>query len=367
LTEWNDTAVPVPPVTVPQLVAARAAATPDATAVVYGDGTEELTYAGFDARVAALAALLRERGALPETRVAVAVPRSADLLVAVHAVLRAGAVYVPVDPDLPAERIGLLLDDAAPACVLTTRGLVERFPRLSGPDTILLGDGAPAGDGGALTAPVPVAPGSAAYMIFTSGSTGRPKGVVVSHEAIVNRMLGMQREFALAADDRVLHKTPVGFDVSVWELLWPLTTGAAVVVARPGGHRDPQYLAAAVKTHRVTTVHFVPSMLRVFLDSLDEPAATAAGGALRRVICSGEALPAELADACLGLLGVPLFNLYGPTEAAIDVTRWSCVPAGTGAMVPAGTGTVPIGGPVDNTRVYVLDAALRPVVPGRAG
>ncbi|MFF6815491.1 amino acid adenylation domain-containing protein, partial [Streptomyces sp. NPDC012403] len=370
LAEWNDTAVPVPPVTVPELVAARAAATPDATAVVYGDGgdgTEELTYAEFDARVAALAALLRERGAVPETRVAVAVPRSADLLVAVHAVLRAGAVYVPVDPDLPAERIGLLLDDAAPACVLTTRGLVERFPRLSGPDTVLLGDGAPAGDGGALSSPVPVAPGSAAYMIFTSGSTGRPKGVVVSHEAIANRVLGMQREFALTADDRVLHKTPVGFDVSVWELLWPLTTGATVVVARPGGHRDPQYLAAAVETHRVTTVHFVPSMLRVFLDVLDEPAAAAAGAGLRRVICSGEALEAELADTCLGLLGVPLFNLYGPTEAAIDVTRWSCLPAGTGTTPPAGTGTVPIGGPVDNTRVYVLDAALRPAAPGVAG
>ncbi|WP_217142904.1 non-ribosomal peptide synthetase [Streptomyces sp. AC627_RSS907] len=370
LAEWNDTAVPVPPVTVPGLVAAQTAATPGATAVVYGDGgdgTEELTYAEFDARVAALAALLRERGAVPETRVAVAVPRSADLLVAVHAVLRAGAVYVPVDPDLPAERIRLLLDHAAPACVLTTRGLAERFPRLSGPDTVLLGDHAPAGDAGALSSPVPVAPGSAAYMIFTSGSTGRPKGVVVSHEAIANRVLGMQREFALTADDRVLHKTPVGFDVSVWELLWPLTTGATVVVARPGGHRDPAYLAAAVETHRVTTVHFVPSMLRVFLDFLDERAAVAAGAGLRRVICSGEALPAELADTCLGLLGVPLFNLYGPTEAAIDVTRWRCVPAGTGATVTAGTGTVPIGGPVDNTRVYVLDAALRPVAPGVAG
>ncbi|MEZ3182638.1 amino acid adenylation domain-containing protein, partial [Streptomyces pimonensis] len=368
LTEWNDTAVPVPPVTVPELVAAQTAATPDATAVVYGDGgdgTEELTYAEFDARVAALAALLRERGAVPETRVAVAVPRSADLLVAVHAVLRAGAVYVPVDPDLPAERIGLLLDDAAPACVLTTRGFVERFPRLGGPDTVLLGDGTPAGDGAALSSPVPVASGSAAYMIFTSGSTGRPKGVVVSHEAIANRVLGMQREFALTADDRVLHKTPVGFDVSVWELLWPLTTGATVVVARPGGHRDPEYLAAVVGTRRVTTVHFVPSMLRVFLDALDEP--VAAGTGLRRVICSGEALTAELADACLGLLGVPLFNLYGPTEAAIDVTRWRCVPAGTDTAAHAGAGTVPIGGPVDNTRVYVLDAALRPVAPGVAG
>ncbi|MEW1601535.1 amino acid adenylation domain-containing protein, partial [Streptomyces sp. NPDC093808] len=360
LVEWNDTAVPVPPVSVPELVAAQAAATPDATAVVYADGGaggEELTYARFDARVAALAARLRERGVAPETRVAVALPRSADLLVAVHAVLRAGGVYVPVDPELPAERIGLLLDDAAPACTLTTRDLAERFPRLDGPDTVLLGADAPVGAGAARTAPVPVAPGSAAYMIFTSGSTGRPKGVVVSHEAIANRVLGMQREFALTADDRVLHKTPVGFDVSVWELLWPLTTGAAVVVARPGGHRDPHYLAGAVGDHGVTTVHFVPSMLRVFLDSVDGPAA--AGFRLRRVICSGEALPAGLADASLALLGVPLFNLYGPTEAAIDVTRWQCL--------PAWKGPVPIGAPVDNTRVYVLDAALRPVAPGVAG
>ncbi|MFI6210226.1 amino acid adenylation domain-containing protein, partial [Streptomyces sp. NPDC051041] len=354
LAEWNDTAVPVPPVSVPELVAAQAAATPDAIAVV--DGERELTYAGFDARVAALATRLRERGAGPEARVAVAVPRSAELLVAVHAVLRAGGVYVPVDPDLPAERVGLLLDDAAPVCLLTTPGLAARLSRPGGPDTVLVEADAPAGDGTARPAPIPPAPGSAAYMIFTSGSTGRPKGVVVPHEAIANRVLGMQREFALTADDRVLHKTPVGFDVSVWELLWPLTAGAAVVVARPGGHRDPGYLAAAVETHRVTTVHFVPSMLRVFLD---EPAAAASGSRLRRVICSGEELPAGLADACLALLGVPLFNLYGPTEAAIDVTRWRCL--------PAWTGTVPIGGPVDNTRVYVLDAALRPVAPGVPG
>ena len=191
-------------------------------------------------------------------------------------------------------------------------------------------------------------------MLYTSGSTGRPKGVVVPHEGIANRLAWMQDAYRLTPDDRVLQKTPAGFDVSVWEFLWPLLNGATLVVARPDGHRDPGYLARLIAEERVTTVHFVPSMLRTFLD---EPA-SAACTSLTRVICSGEALPAELAARCLATLeGARLHNLYGPTEASVDVTAWRC----------DGGDTVPIGRPVWNTRAYVLDSALQPVPVGVTG
>ncbi|WP_448324117.1 amino acid adenylation domain-containing protein, partial [Streptomyces sp. DSM 41493] len=198
-------------------------------------------------------------------------------------------------------------------------------------------------------------PSHPAYVIYTSGSTGRPKGVVVPHEGVVNRLAWMQGEFGLGASDRVLQKTPFGFDVSVWEFFWPLVEGAVLVVARPGGHRDPAYLAGLVQAQGVTVVHFVPSMLQIFLR---EPAAASCGG-LRAVFCSGEALSAELRDQFLGMLDVPLHNLYGPTEASVDVTAWSCA-AGEGPVVP-------IGRPVWNTRVFVLDAMLQPVPVGSVG
>jgi FkbM family methyltransferase len=177
--------------------------------------------------------------------------------------------------------------------------------------------------------------------------------VVVQHDAIVNRLAWMQAKFGLAADDRVLQKTPFGFDVSVWEFFWPLLEGATLVVARPGGHRDPEYLAELIREEGVTSVHFVPSMLHVFLSS---PAAAKCTG-LRRIICSGEALPAPLVERYFETLSVPLYNLYGPTEAAVDVTCWDCAPSAS----------VPIGSPVWNTRMHVLDPLLRPVPIGVRG
>ncbi|WP_189939361.1 AMP-binding protein, partial [Streptomyces sulfonofaciens] len=198
-----------------------------------------------------------------------------------------------------------------------------------------------------------------AYVMYTSGSTGAPKGVVVTHAGIVNRLLWMQSEYGLDASDAVLQKTPYGFDVSVWEFFWPLITGARVVVADPEGHRDPAYLADLIRARGVTTVHFVPSMLRAFLAA---PDAAAAGEGLRRVLCSGEALPSALAAHARDVLGPKLHNLYGPTEASVDVTSWALDPTRE-----SGPGTVPIGRPVWNTRVYVLDGGLRPVVPGVVG
>ncbi|MFJ4686580.1 amino acid adenylation domain-containing protein [Streptomyces sp. NPDC088789] len=330
LTGWNDTGHDVPAVTLPELFAAQAARTPDATALLFED--ERLTYAELDARVERTARVLAGLGVRAERTVAVALPRSVELVVALLAVHRAGGAYLPLDPDQPAERRALMVEDAAPVLVIA-----DALP--DGPE------GEP---------PAAYDPRTTAYVLYTSGSTGRPKGVAVPHAGIANRLLWMQDAYRLTADDRVLQKTPAGFDVSVWEFFWPLITGAALVVARPDGHRDPAYLAALIRDQGVTTAHFVPSMLQAFLE---EPSA-AGCAALRQVMCSGEALPVPVARRFHEVLSCALHNLYGPTEASVDVTA---------VEVPPGAGRVVIGRPVWNTRVLVLDAALRPVPPGVAG
>ncbi|MFI6502763.1 amino acid adenylation domain-containing protein [Nonomuraea typhae] len=322
------------PRTLLDLIEDRIAATPQAPAVRHG--AVQLTFAELDRAAGALAGRLAALGAGPERTVAVCLPRSPDLVVALVAVLKTGAAYLPLDPDYPAERVTYMLADARPVAVVR-------------PGSVTPGAGAAPAPGGRAVA------GNPAYVIYTSGSTGRPKGVIVAHEAIVNRLQWMQAEYGLGADDRVLQKTPSSFDVSVWEFFWPLIAGATLVLADPGGHRDPAYLAALIQREHITTVHFVPSMLRAFLA---EPSA-AGCGSLRRVICSGEELPADLAAAFHRVLGDRLHNLYGPTEAAVDVTSWACRP-GEG-------GTVPIGVPVWNTRIHVLGPDLRPVPYGELG
>ncbi|GAA4960292.1 non-ribosomal peptide synthase/polyketide synthase [Actinoplanes utahensis] len=336
---FDDTGRGLPGGTLTRLLAEQAARTPRARAVVFED--RELTYAELDEWVERLAARLAAAGAGPDRFVAVSLPRSVELVVALLAVLRCGAAYLPIEPDLPAERRAFMCDDVRPVLVL------DRL------EAVRDGDGLPAPAASAFSPP---GPADAAYVIYTSGSTGRPKGVVVPHEGIVNRLLWMQHEYRLGPDDVVLQKTPAGFDVSVWEFFWPLMTGATLVVARPDGHRDPAYLARLIQDRAVTTVHFVPSMLRAFLA---EPTAGACTG-LRRVICSGEALPGELVAAWQRILDVPLHNLYGPTEASVDVTSFAC-PSGWAG------GPVPIGRPVWNTRAYVLDRFLRPVPAGVPG
>ncbi|MEV0401887.1 amino acid adenylation domain-containing protein [Actinoallomurus sp. NPDC050550] len=354
LEEWNATARPVPPVTLADLFEAQVARTPDAVALVY-EGAE-LTYAEFDARINRLAHYLVECGIGPERFVALAVPRSVELLVAMYAVVKAGAAYAPVDPDHPADRVAYVLADTRPTLVLTTTDVANRLP--GDAPLLILDDPEVREELAGFPADPPVrtvTPANAAYVIHTSGSTGRPKGVVVPHAGIVNRLLWAQDEYGLGPGDRVVQKTPATFDVSVWEFFWPLQTGAALVIARPDGHRDAGHLAELIRECRVTTAHFVPSMLAAFLT---EPQAADCAG-LRRVLCSGEALSPELAERFQQVLpGVELHNLYGPTEASVDVTSWRHRP---------GSGSVPIGRPVWNTRAYVLDPALRPVPPGVPG
>ncbi|HWM02242.1 MAG TPA: amino acid adenylation domain-containing protein, partial [Actinophytocola sp.] len=350
LTEWNATDVPTRPATLAELVTAQARRTPDAVAVV--DERDRLGYAELDAAAEAVARRLAEHGAGPETVVAVHAPRSVPLVVGLLGVLKAGAAYLPLDPEYPADRLAFMLTDAGATLVLADEPPpgIDRFATvlpLSEVDT-------PAGAGPVRTA----RPHNAAYVIYTSGSTGRPKGVVNTHAGIVNRLDWMQAALRIGPDDTVLHKTPIGFDVSVWEIFWPLTVGARLVLARPGGHRDPGYLREVIGRHRVTTVHFVPSMLDAFLAGDGPDPST-----LRRIVCSGEELPADLARRCVAALsGAELHNLYGPTEAAVDVTAWHATPAALAAV-----SRVPIGAPIHNVTTHVLDARLRPVPVGVAG
>jgi L-serine---[L-seryl-carrier protein] ligase len=355
LVDFNHTAHPVPDTTLTALLEVQARTSPAATALV-AEGVE-VSYAELHRRANRMARELIRHGAAPGTLVAVAVPRSVELVVSLLAVLKTGAAYLPLDPDYPVDRLDFMLRDARPVLVATVRDVFGALP-VDAPVLVLDEPGTAAmlaaRDGSALDART-VDPRDAAYVIYTSGSTGVPKGVVVPHRGIVNRLLWMQHRYGLTPQDRVLQKTPASFDVSVWEFFWPLLTGATLVLARPGGHKDPRYLAELIRTERVSTVHFVPSMLREFLS---EPDAAGCRG-LRRVICSGEALPAELAARVFEVLDTELHNLYGPTEASVDVTAWECRPE-PGAVVP-------IGQPVWNTQMYVLDRRHRPVPVGVVG
>ncbi|CAM4008173.1 non-ribosomal peptide synthetase [Nocardiopsis rhodophaea] len=330
------------------------------------DGTVT-TYGQLDRLSNQVARSLRAQGVGPEARVAVMAERGSELLPGLLGILKAGGAYVPIDPGYPEERIALLLEDCRPAAVLTSAGVdADRVPAdipvhrvadlYRGPD----GPPPPAADSSDL-----------AYIIYTSGSTGRPKGVMVEHHSVVNRLAWMQRHYPIGAGDTLLQKTPISFDVSVWELFWWCVEGAQLVLLPPGAEKDPREIARAAREHGVTALHFVPSMLGPFLELLEEDTeARAAASTLRYVFCSGEALPAERVNQFNRLftelqdIGTAplLVNLYGPTEAAVDVTRYDCPPAAEGPV-----SRVPIGRPVQNTSLYVLGAHGGPQPVGAPG
>jgi amino acid adenylation domain-containing protein len=356
LHDWNATARPYPTdVCLHELFEAQAARTPDATALVFEDQT--LSYRELNERANQLAHALQAHGVGPETRVGVSLHRSFELVIALYAILKAGGAYVPLDPSYPADRLQFMLEDSQVAALLTeTHILGERA--LPGVAVICVDrDADVIAQQPAQNPRSAVQPTNLAYVIYTSGSTGRPKGAMNSHVAIVNRLIWMQDEYQLTADDRGVQKTPFSFDVSVWEFFWPLIVGARLVVARPEGHKDPAYLAELIATQGITTIHFVPSMLSAFLEEPRVERCTS----LKRVICSGEALPYEVQERCFArLAAAELHNLYGPTEAAVDVTYWAC-------QRHSQQRSVPIGRPVANTQIHILDAQLRPAPIGVAG
>ena len=357
LEKINQTEMTLPLTTLSVLVAEQAAKTPDAPALP--DAQHHLTYREMREQVVALANQLRARGVKPGDSVAVALPRSVFLTLALHAIVEAGAAWLPLDTGYPDDRLQMMLEDARPSLLITTDDQRPRFSHLSvdvfSYNTLFSAEG---------SEPLNLsAPEQTAYIIFTSGSTGRPKGVMVGQTAIVNRLLWMQNHYPLTADDVVAQKTPCSFDVSVWEFWWPFIAGAKLVMAEPEAHRDPLAMQAFFAKYGVTTTHFVPSMLAAFVASLT-PENAACCASLKQVFCSGEALPTLLCREWEHLTHVPLHNLYGPTEAAVDVSWY---PAFGPELALVTGNSVPIGFPVWNTGLRILDAMMRPVPFGVAG
>src|ERR1051326_7745414 len=340
LIQWNNNETDYGPHRcLHQLIEAQVERSPEATALVY-EG-QQLTYAELNRRANQLGHYLQAHGVGPEVLVGVLMERSLELVIGLLGILKAGGAYVPLDPGYPEERLRTIVTDAGIAVVLTQERVTA----------VLSEPGLEENPKSAVTAE------NLAYVIHTSGSTGTPKGAMNTHRAIGNRLHWMQERYQLSAADRVLQKTPLSFDVSVWEFFWPLLEGARLVVARPGGHQDPEYLLGLIEQEQITTLHFVPSMLQQFL---------AQGGiaqqcqSVRQVMCSGEALSLELQERYFEVLSAPLHNLYGPTEAAVDVTSWECQRGERGTSVP-------IGAPIANVEVYVLDEQMRLAPVGVVG
>ena len=351
---WNHTQAAYPNErSIHSLIEAQVFATPDAPALVFGEQT--LSYAELNRRANQLAHKLRELGVGPDALVGIAMERSLEMVIGLLGIVKAGGAYVPLDPEYPQDRLAYMFEDSGIALLLTQSHLRDNLPIPAGLRSLDLDVEDLSGYSDANPA-VDVAPLNLAYVIYTSGSTGRPKGAGNSHQALVNRLWWMQKAYGLDASDSVLQKTPFSFDVSVWEFFWPLMTGARLVVAQPGAHRDPQLLVETINHHGISTLHFVPSMLQAFMTHEAVESCTS----LKRVVCSGEALPAELARQTLQRLpAAGLYNLYGPTEAAIDVTHWTCQ--------PDESISVPIGQPIDNLKTHILEGSLQPAVRGSAG
>ncbi len=355
LLDWNQTEVDYPRNTpLHRFVEDQAARTPDSVAVVAGD--LQLTYRELNQRANQLAHRLRKLGVGPDVLVAVCAERSLELVIALLGSIKAGGAYVPLDPEYPTDRLQAMLLDANPPAVLTQAHLRDRVPLSNAKVICLDNDWPDLAQENTENPNVELTGKNLAYCIYTSGSTGKPKGVLNIHEAIVNRLLWMRDQYQITSAERILQKTPYSFDVSVWEFFLPLITGATLVMAKPGGHKDPEYLIRLIRDQQVTTLHFVPSMLALFLeaDGIEQCRS------VRQVFASGEALSVELQSRFFERFHAGLHNLYGPTEAAVDVTCWECRPDYARTVVP-------IGRPVANTQAYILDEHLEPVPVGVSG
>jgi amino acid adenylation domain-containing protein/non-ribosomal peptide synthase protein (TIGR01720 family) len=355
LVEWNNTAKEYPQdKCIHHLFEQQVERTPNTAAVVF-EG-EQLTYQQLNARANKIAHYLQSLGVGSEVLVGICVERSLEMIVGLLGILKAGGAYVPLDPTYPSERLRYMLEDSGVQVLLTQEKLVSSLGKHNAhvvcldtlERTIAIQSKSNPISG--------VTPDNLAYVIYTSGSTGKPKGAMNTHQGICNRLQWMQETYQLTPADCVLQKTPFSFDVSVWEFFWPLLTGARLVVAKPDGHKDSAYLVNLILEQQITTLHFVPSMLQVFLEEQGLERCSC----LKRTFCSGEALPKKLQERFFATLSCELHNLYGPTEAAIDVTFWQCKPE-------SNLSTVPIGHPIANTQIYILNGYLQPVPVGVAG
>ncbi|MBD1943541.1 amino acid adenylation domain-containing protein [Coleofasciculus sp. FACHB-712] len=355
LVEWNDTQVDYPKdACLHQLIETQVEKTPDNIAVVFED--KKLTYRALNQQANQVAHHLQKLGVQPEVLVGVCMERSLEMVVGLLGILKAGGAYVSLDPSYPPERLAFMLSDSQVTVLLTQQHVVENLPKHKAKVVCLDADWESIAQESLENPPSSVTAENLAYVIYTSGSTGTPKGAMNTHRSICNRLLWMQDTYQLTKTDRVLQKTPFSFDVSVWEFFWPLITGSRLVVAKPGGHQDSAYLVELIAQEEITTIHFVPPMLQIFLEELEVQKCQC----LKRVICSGEALSYELQQSFFARLDAQLHNLYGPTEAAIDVTYWACQRE---SELPI----VPIGRAIANTQLYILDRHLQPVPVGVAG
>jgi amino acid adenylation domain-containing protein len=355
LVEWNDTGVPLPesPL-IHRRFEAQALEAPDAIAVTFEH--QQLTYRDLNARANQLARLLRTAGVGPEVLVGIFMERSLEMVVGILAVLKAGGAYLPLDPGYPGERLRFMLDDSSTTVVLTQERLLPQLPKTSAVVLDVDAEWPTLSQYSEVNIGTVVSLQNLAYVIYTSGSTGRPKGAMLAHGAIANHMNWMCREFPLHTGDAVLQKTPISFDASVWEFYAPLLAGARLVLARPQGHQDAAYLLDAVTRHGVTTLQVVPSLLRILLDRAEIDRISS----LRRLFCGGEALTIELRDRFFACVDAELTNLYGPTETCIESIVWRCDRHRSGS-------TVPIGRPIDNTCVYLVEDSGRPTPIGVPG
>jgi amino acid adenylation domain len=359
LEDFNDTTVPYPDrLTVHELFEQQVERTPDAIAVRYM--REELSYRELNQRANQLAHRLRGIGVRSDDRVAICVERGLEMMIGLLGILKAGAAYVPVDPDYPEDRIGYILQDSSSEVLLTQKHLRSRLPVTKGMVVVLLDDDwtyAQQPIGNVMVSDTGQTSANLVYVIYTSGSTGMPKGVMNEHRAVVNRLCWKPEGFSIGPGDVVLQKTVFSFDVSVWEFFWTLLNGACLVMARPGGHQDPDYLVSVINDEKVTMVDFVPSMLQVFLDKVGKGQCRS----LRHVFSGGEELTLALQKRFQEIMpDVRLYHMYGPTETAVDATYWVC-------RRDQVEGRVPIGRPLANTRIYILDELGLPVPIGVSG
>nr|MDZ8004603.1 amino acid adenylation domain-containing protein [Nostoc sp. DedSLP05]MDZ8100847.1 amino acid adenylation domain-containing protein [Nostoc sp. DedSLP01] len=355
LVEWNDTQVDYAfDKCIHQLFEQQVERTPNAVAVVFEN--QQLTYHELNCRANQLAHYLQSLGVSADVLVGICVERSLEMVVGLLGTLKAGGAYVPLDPEYPQDRLSFMLRDAQVSVLLTQQHLVESLPQHRARVVHLDKDWLLISEFSQENPIADVQPSNIAYVIYTSGSTGQPKGVILSHSNLCNHTFWMQATFPLTKKDKVLQKTPFGFDASVWEFYAPLLAGGQLLIAEPGGHTDSAYLLRLIAQQQVTTIQLVPSLLQMLLEQ---------GGietchSLKHVFCGGEVLPVTLLEGLLSKLDVNLHNLYGPTETCIDATFWNC----QREIYPQ---LVPIGRPISNTQIYILDQNLQPVPVGVPG